>query len=340
MSAEKKKKSDKKVEDKGWGGLNDTLIKSFGVNVFKLDGSLESGIEREFFKSGFDNLDIALNGGLAKGHLIEMYGVESTGKTTFALQIARNIIEKYDRDVLYIDQEFALDPDWVQLLLGDDNYGRMAIVQPDFLEQIGDIIVETLERELTDFIIIDTWGSAMPKKQFEGDSGDEGGLGLKARVESLIFKKLKPLVGRAKATVLILNQMRFRNIAPGAPKPIFVLDSAGGNGMRHFMDERIFLKRVKKEKSADGEIVGQKVTVEIKKNKCGQAYKTAVLKFDSGTGFDPGWSFLMPLVAEGKIKQAGGYWQYEGKNYRYSSLVDKLYYNKEVEDESDISVKG
>ena len=309
---------DKKDRKANMAALKKKMSKSFGMAIYNLGTDEKDIFGAEFYKTGYDNFDEMLNGGLARGDCIELYGREGSGKTSFALQIIGNMVRKYKLSVLYIDQEHALDIDWATQLIGEKEIKSVNIVQPDFLEQMAEAIKESILSEVVDFIVVDTWGSAIPSKIFEGDMGDLGGIGLKARVEGQILNQLTPVIAKSKIPVLVLNQMRTKKAGKN-----FIDDSAGGWVMRHLMKQRVFFHSPKKIVVGDT-IKSFNVVAETKKNKHGRPYRKCTLKFEMEEGYDKIWSRVEAMLNSGEIVLNGAYYKYKEKSHYYGDLKEVL----------------
>ena len=294
-------------------GLRDKLktdLQKIDVNMFNL--GLNEVDEFDYYSTGFANVDWILGGGLGRGDFIEVYGEEGSGKTTFALQVVGNFLKVYkDKVVLYVDQEFALDMNWVKRQVGD-GINRLEIIQPAFMESMGDAIKMVLEKDYVSMIVIDTLMASMPKSIFIDDSHQ---MGARAAAEGRLLMQLNPIVKRKKIPILVLNQMRIRTKGGN----VFFKDVGGGNAKRYFMNEKIFF-HAPSDKSVDGFATA----IETKRNKHKVPFLKTDLVFKAGEGFDRGHSLIRAGMLKGEITVGGGWYYYKDKKYRKVDLIEEL----------------
>lgn len=255
--------------------------------------------------TGSISLDSALGvGGIPRGRVVEIYGVESTGKSTLALHICAEA-QKKGGVAAFIDAEHALDPDYGRRI--GVNIDELLISQPDSGEQALQI-VETLVRSgEVDLIVVDSVAALAPKAEIAGEMG-EFQIGLQARLMSSALRKLSAIVAKTKTAIIFLNQTRMKiGVMFGNPET-----TPGGLALKFYSSVRINLKRVAQIKSGD-EIIGSRIKAKIVKNKVAAPFKTT--EFD--IYYNEGISYLADLLntglKNGIIKKSGSWFQYGEK---------------------------
>lgn len=288
---------DKKIRKE----VKDTL-KKIDIDMFNL--GMNEVEEFDYYKTGFDNVDWILGGGLPMGDWVEIYGEEGSGKTTFALQVVGNILRAHkDKVALYVDVENALDINWVRKHVGEA-IDRVEIIQPEYLESMSDAIRIVVEKGYVDIIVIDTLMAAVPKKIYFDDSSQ---IGVRAVAEQRMIQNLNPLVKRAKVPVIVLNQMRLKNLGGNR----FMFDVAGGMAKRYFMNEKIYFHKPKK----TGKDADYILEIETKKNKHKAPFLSASLYFKTGEGFDGLHSYVEAKILSGEVDGKGAWLYYKGEKY-------------------------
>ena len=298
--------------------LKKDLKKVLEINMFNL--GFNEVEEVPVIKTGFDNIDFILGGGIAKGDWVEIFGETGCGKTTFALQVINEFLStNKEAIVLYVDQEMALDFNWVKLHITGENLKRVEIVQPDFLEVMGDILLRSFNKNYFNMIVIDTWAAALPRAMFEDGSNQ---IGLKAIVEGKLILRLNPYMKRLGVPVIVLNQLRSRKSGK-----YFIEDSAGGKAQKYMMTERIFFHKPVKDE------LGYSVLVETKKNRHASPFQFTNLRFERDVKrFDEKYSLFENFYTHKKmIKQGGGWFRLDGcnKKFRKDALMDYLWEHKD-----------
>lgn len=263
------------------------IEKQFGKGSIMLLGETEK-IQVEMIPTGSLIIDAALGGGMPKGRIIEIYGPESSGKTTLALSVIANA-QKTGGQAAFIDAEHALDPEYAKKLGVDTE--NLLLSQPDNGEQALEI-VETLVRSgAIDVIVIDSVAALTPKAEIEGEMG-ESHMGLQARLMSQALRKLTSAVSKTKTTVIFLNQIRMKiGVMFGNPET-----TTGGNALKFYASVRIEIRRGNKiegtAKDEDKEVLGNEIKIKVVKNKVFPPFKTATAILMYNSGFSRGFDLL------------------------------------------------
>ena len=281
--------------------LNDVLAnieKKLGKDII-----VGNKIEVEFVSSGSIGLDFALGGGYAKGRVIELYGWESSGKTTLALHLAAEI-QKLGGTVAYIDMEQAMDLEYAENLgveIDFDSKDKFLLSQPENGEQALELVRELLKADKVQLIVFDSVGALNPKAKLQGDIGDAK-MGLEAR---LMSSTLPMLISDAKKTgciILFINQKREKiGIMFGNPET-----TMGGNALKFYASQRLDVSRFGQEKDGD-EVTANKTRVKVMKNKVAPPFKKAEFNIEFGIGIDKA-AELVDLAVECEIIKKSGSW--------------------------------
>jgi recombination protein RecA len=261
-------RDDKPTEDgkaKALGLAMDQIEKQFGKgSIMRLDGSQH--IDVETIPTGSLSLDIALGGGIPKGRIIEIYGPESSGKTTLTLHAVAEV-QKSGGVAAFIDAEHALDPAYAKRLGVDID--KLLVSQPDSGEQALEIVETLVRSNAVDIVVIDSVAALVPQAEIEGDMGDSH-MGLQARLMSQALRKLTGIISRSKCTVVFINQLRMKiGIMFGNPET-----TTGGNALKFYASVRMDIRRISQIKTAD-EVLGNRVRVKVVKNKIAPPFREA-----------------------------------------------------------------
>jgi len=277
------------------------IEKQFGQgSIMKLGG--KGKIKVDAIPTGALSLDLALGiGGVPRGRVVEIYGPESSGKTTLAIHILAEA-QKLGDAVAFIDAEHALDPAYAKNI--GLNIDELYISQPDFGEQALEIL-ETLVRSAAfGVIVIDSVAALTPRAEIEGDMGDSH-MGLQARLMSQALRKLTAIIGKTGTTVIFLNQLRMKiGIMFGNPET-----TTGGNALKFYASVRMDIRQ-KDKILKDGEIIGHIRKVKVVKNKMAPPFKVATFDMIYPLGIDRESSILDAAVDYKVVTKSGSWFKY------------------------------
>jgi recombination protein RecA len=341
MATTKKKKTASKTETKATDSPKNKAIemavsqieKQFGKgSIMKLGG--DKKIDVEVIPTGALSLDVALGvGGIPKGRIIEIYGPESSGKTTLALHIMSEA-QKKGEAVALIDAEHAFDPTYAKNigLELDDLY----ISQPDFGEQALEIL-ETLVRSAAfGVIVVDSVAALTPRAEIEGDMGDSH-MGLQARLMSQALRKITAITSKTGTTIIFINQLRMKiGIMFGNPET-----TTGGNALKFYSSVRLDIRQ-KDKILKDGKIIGHTRKVKVAKNKMAPPFKEATFDMIYPMGIDKESSIIDAALDVGIVEKKGSWYNYgdlqlgQGKE----SASDTLKQDKKLKDKIVKEVKA
>ena len=307
--------------------------KQFGKGALMKLGDPASKLNVEAIPTGSLSLDIALGlGGIPKGRIIEIYGPESSGKTTVTLHMIAEV-QKRGGIAGFIDAEHALDPTYAAAIGVDvDN---LYINQPDYGEQ-GLEIAETMVRSgAMDIVVVDSVAALTPKAELEGDMGDSH-VGLQARLMSQAMRKLAGAISKSNCTVIFINQLREKvGIMYGNPQV-----TTGGNALKYYASVRMEVRKVEQLKQA-GECTGNRTKVKIVKNKVAPPFKEAEFDIMFGEGISYVGDLLDLAAESGIINKSGAWYAYQGNKIGQGRENAKIYLkeNPEICEEVDRLVR-
>lgn len=307
------------------------IEKSFGKgSVMKL-GDTGSTMNVETVPTGSLSLDIALGlGGLPKGRVIEIYGPESSGKTTVALHVVAEV-QKLGGIAGFIDAEHALDPAYARNI--GVNIDDLYISQPDNGEQALEI-TETLVRSgAVDIIIVDSVAALVPRAEIDGDMGDAH-VGLQARLMSQALRKLTAVISKTNCIVIFINQLREKvGIMFGNPET-----TTGGRALKFYSSVRMDVRRIETLKQ-NGEMVGNRTRVKVVKNKIAPPFKEAEFDIMFGKGISRAGDILDLAANIGVVVKSGAWYAYEGDKIGQGRENAKTYLNENPEVMAEIEAK-
>ena len=295
------------------------ITKNFGDgSIMKLGDAKK--IDVQLIPSGSLSLDLALGGGYPKGRIIEIYGPESSGKTTLTLHAIAEI-QKQGGTAAFIDAEHALDPAYAKRI-GVDT-ANLLISQPDNGEQALEICETLVRSGAVDLIVVDSVAALVPQAEIDGDMGDAQ-MGLQARLMSQAMRKLTGIISKSKATVIFINQIRMKiGVMFGNPET-----TTGGNALKFYASVRLDIRRIGQIKEGDN-ITGNRTKVKIVKNKIAAPFRTAEFDIMYNEGISKVGDILDLAVQYGVMDKAGAFLKYNGETLGQGrEAVKKLFREK------------
>ncbi|MBQ3261425.1 recombinase RecA [Candidatus Saccharibacteria bacterium] len=295
------------------------ITKQFGDgSIMKLGEAKKINVQ--LIPSGSLSLDLALGGGYPKGRIIEIYGPESSGKTTLTLHAIAEI-QKQGGTAAFIDAEHALDPAYAKRI-GVDT-ANLLISQPDNGEQALEICETLVRSGAVDLIVVDSVAALVPQAEIDGDMG-EAQMGLQARLMSQAMRKLTGIISKSKATVIFINQIRMKiGVMFGNPET-----TTGGNALKFYASVRLDIRRIGQIKEGDN-ISGNRTKVKIVKNKIAAPFRTAEFDIMYNEGISKVGDILDLGVTYGVLEKAGAFIKYNGETLGQGrEAVKKLFREK------------
>lgn len=288
--------------------------------------------------TGCLSLDMAFGiGGVPRGRIIEIYGPESSGKTTLAQHIVAEV-QKTGGIAAFVDAEHALDPDYAAKI--GVNIKEMLLSQPDSGEQALEIVETLVRSNAVDVIVVDSVAALVPQKEIEGDMGDQH-MGLQARLMSQALRKLTAAIGKTKTVVIFINQIRNKiGVFFGNPET-----TSGGNALKFYCSVRVEIRRAAQIKQGE-KIIGNRVKVKIVKNKVAAPFKTCEFDIMYNEGISVAGDLVDLGVEVGTIKKSGNTYTYgevklgTGREVAKKTIKDDKKLLAEIRKAIMVAVKG
>lgn len=279
------------------------ISKQFGDgSIMKLGDAYKINVET--IPSGTLSLNLALGGGYPKGRIIEIYGPESSGKTTLALHAVAEV-QKQGGTAAFIDAEHALDPQYAGRL--GVNTSDLLVSQPDNGEQALEIVETLVRSNAVDIIVLDSVAALVPQAEIDGDMGDSLP-GLQARLMSQALRKLTGIINKSKATVIFINQIRMKiGVMFGNPET-----TTGGNALKFYASQRLDIRRIGQIKSGE-DVIGNRVRVKVVKNKIAPPFRQAEFDIMYNQGISTEGDTLDLATNDDIVQKSGAFYKYEGE---------------------------
>ena len=307
------------------------IEKDFGRGAVMRLGDASAFGEVEAVPTGALSLDIALGlGGIPRGRVVEIYGPESSGKTTVSLHMAAEI-QKRGGIAAFIDAEHALDPKYAAGIGVDID--ALYISQPDTGEQALEIAEMLVRSGVIDIIIIDSVAALVPKAEIDGEMGDSH-IGLQARLMSQALRKLTPVVSKSRCIVVFINQLREKiGILFGNPET-----TTGGRALKFYASVRLDVRRIDMIKSG-GERIGNRPRVRVVKNKVAPPFKEAEFDILYGTGISREGDILDLAAAVAVVEKSGSWYSYQGRRIAQGRDAARVFLKEHPETMAEVERK-
>jgi recombination protein RecA len=307
------------------------IERQFGKGAIMRMGDGTGIADIDVVSSGSLTLDLALGiGGLPRGRVIEIYGPESSGKTTLTLHAVAEI-QKLGGTAAFVDAEHALDPQYAEKL--GVNVEDLLVSQPDTGEQALEITDMLVRSGAVDIVVIDSVAALTPKAEIEGEMGDHH-VGLQARLMSQALRKLTANIKRSNCMVIFINQIRMKiGVMFGSPET-----TSGGNALKFYSSVRLDIRRIGAIKKGD-EVVGNQTRVKVVKNKVAPPFKQAEFEILYGFGISREGELLDLGVSNNLVEKAGAWYSYQGDRIGQGKANSALYLKEHPETALDIEQK-
>ena len=293
------------------------IEKAFGKGSIMRLGQNDASVDIEAISTGSIGIDIALGiGGMPKGRIVEIYGPESSGKTTLALSVIAQA-QKKGGTCAFIDAEHALDPSYAKKIGVDIE--NLLISQPDAGEQALEITDTLVRSGAIDVLVVDSVAALVPKAELEGEMGDQH-MGLQARLMSQALRKLTATVSRSNTLVIFINQIRMKlGVMFGSPET-----TTGGNALKLYASVRIDIRSIGKIKDKE-DIIGTQTRVKIVKNKVAPPFKVVDFDIMYGEGISKTGELIDLGIKSGIVEKAGAWFSYKGEKLGQGRENAKLF---------------
>lgn len=312
-------------KSKALGLALESIEKQYGKgSIMKLGQGIHAMVET--LPTGSISLDLALGGGFPKGRIIEVYGPESSGKTTLTLHAIAEA-QKRGGTAAFIDAEHALDPSYAQRIGVD--ISNLLLSQPDNGEQALEITETLVRSNAVDLIVIDSVAALVPRAEIEGDMGDSLP-GLQARLMSQALRKLTGVISRSSTTIIFVNQIRMKiGVMFGNPET-----TTGGNALKFYASVRCDIRRIGQIKAGDS-VIGNRTRVKVVKNKIAPPFREAEFDIMYNEGISKSGDILDQAVIKNIVEKSGAWFAYKGEKIGQGREASKQYLmdNPKVMDE-------
>jgi recombination protein RecA len=314
-------------KSKALGLALETIEKQFGKgSIMKLGDAHATKVE--CIPTGSLSLDLALGGGIPKGRVIEVYGPESSGKTTLTLHAIAEV-QKEGGTAAFIDAEHALDPAYAKRIGVDIE--NLLLSQPDNGEQALEIVETLVRSNAVDLIVVDSVAALVPRAEIEGDMGDAQ-MGLQARLMSQALRKLTAVISRSHATVIFINQLRMKiGVMFGNPET-----TTGGNALKFYASVRMDIRRIGQIKQGDN-VVGNRTRVKVVKNKIAPPFREAEFDIMYNQGISIPGDILDLAATRGIVEKSGAWFAYHDEKIGQGREAAKSYLQENPTVMSEIS---
>ncbi|HET8884051.1 MAG TPA: recombinase RecA [Candidatus Saccharimonadales bacterium] len=300
---------------KALGLAMDQITKQFGDGSIRRLGDT-ARVDVELISSGSLSVDLALGGGYPKGRIIEVYGPESSGKTTLTLHAIAEV-QKSGGTAAFIDAEHALDPAYARRLGVDTD--NLYVSQPDNGEQALEIAETLVRSNAVDLVVVDSVAALVPQAEIDGDMGDSH-MGLQARLMSQALRKLTGIINKSKTTVIFINQIRMKiGVMFGNPET-----TTGGNALKFYASVRLDIRRTGQIKVGE-DIVGNRTKVKVVKNKIAPPFRIAEFDIMYNEGISKTGDVLDLAVQHGIVGKAGAWFDYKEAKIGQGREASKVY---------------
>jgi len=314
---------------KALGLAMDQITKQFGDGSIMRLGDAKR-VDIELLSSGSLSVDLALGGGYPKGRIIEIYGPESSGKTTLSLHAIAEI-QKTGGTAAFIDAEHALDPAYARKLGVDTD--NLYVSQPDNGEQALEIVETLVRSNAVDLIVVDSVAALVPQAEIDGDMGDSH-MGLQARLMSQALRKLTGIINKSHATVIFINQIRMKiGVMFGNPET-----TTGGNALKFYASVRADIRRVGQIKEGE-EIIGNRTKVKIVKNKIAPPFRVAEFDIMYNEGISKTGDVLDLAVEHGIVGKSDEWFDYNDAKIGQGREATKKYLKENPDVAAEIEKK-
>jgi recombination protein RecA len=300
---------------KALGLALETIEKQFGKGAIMKLGEAH-GTAVETTPTGALSLDIALGGGIPRGRVIEVYGPESSGKTTLTLHAIAQV-QRRGGTAAFIDAEHALDPAYAKRIGVDVE--NLLLSQPDNGEQALEIVETLVRSNAVDLIVVDSVAALVPRAEIEGEMGDSH-MGLQARLMSQALRKLTSVISRSKASVIFINQIRMKiGVMFGNPET-----TTGGNALKFYSSVRMDIRRIGQIKQGDN-VIGNRTRVKVVKNKIAPPFREAEFDIMYNQGISVSGDILDMAAARDIVEKSGAWYALDGTKIGQGREATKKY---------------